>query len=650
MDWIAKIFCFTVFCCALSVTNTAFCEVKLPRLVSDGMVLQRDTDVKIWGWASSGENIKVNFIGKSYKSKADKNGKWEITLSSMKAGGPYTMEIKGENNSISLKDILVGDVWVCSGQSNMDLTITRVRDRYPDVIETAENPYIRRFLVPMVYDFKTPHQDLQSGKWESANPKSVLNFTATGYFFARALYEKYKVPIGLVHASVGGSPAESWLSEGVLKKFPEHIQTVQKLKDDSYIKSVMDKEQAAINSWYRDVYQLDKGWAKNGKYWFNTDYDASDWPSVNLPTYFANEELGRMNGVVWFGKEIDVPAPMVGKPARIELGAIIDSDHVYINGKLVGTTGYRYPPRKYDVPSDVLKEGKNIIVIRVISNAGEGGFVKGKPYELTAGGQTIDLKGAWQYKVGAVVADPQPSTTFFQYKPLGLYNGMIAPLLNYTIKGVIWYQGESNTGRAFEYHKLFPALIADWRDKRSQGDFPFLYVQLHNFMEPKKQPSESGWAELREAQLETLSVPNTGMAVAIDIGEANDLHPSNKKDVGERLALVARKVAYGEEDIVYSGPIYKSMKIDGNKIILSFTNIGSGLVAKGGGELKHFAIAGKDKKFVWAKAKIEKDKVVVWSEDISKPVAVRYAWADNPEGANLYNKEGLPASPFRTDG
>ena len=632
----------------LMISQAALCQVRLPRLVSDGMVLQRDTNVRIWGWADAGEKVTVKFNGKIYNTITDKNGNWEITLKPMKTGGPYTMKIRGKNNSITLKDILTGDVWVCSGQSNMDITINRTKDLYPDAIANSENPYIRRFLVPMIYDFNSPHQNLQSGSWESANPKSILNFTATGYFFARALYEKYKVPIGLVHASVGGSPAESWLSEDVLKKFPEHHKEAQKLKDTEFVEKTIKEEQSASNTWYRNVYGLDEGWSK-GRKWFDVNHDASDWDWMNLPTHWKDEKLGRVNGVVWFRKDVNVPASMVGKPARIELGAIIDSDHVYINGKLVGTTSYRYPPRKYDLASDVLKEGKNTIAIRVISNAGDGGFVKGKPYELTAGGQRIDLKGAWQYKVGAVVTDPSPSTTFFQFKPLGLYNGMIAPLLNYTIKGVIWYQGESNTGRALEYHKMFPALISDWRSKWKQGNFPFLYVQLHNFMEAKSQPSESGWAELREAQLKTLSVPNTGMAVAIDLGEWNDLHPSNKKDVGERLALTAQKVAYGDRKVVYSGPIYKSMKTRGKKIIISFTNVGSGLVAKGNGELKHFAIAGADKKFVWAKAKIEKDKVVVWNDDIAKPVAVRYAWADNPEGANLYNKEGLPASPFRTD-
>jgi len=274
--------------------------------------------------------------------------------------------------------------------------------------------------------------------------------------------------------------------------------------------------------------------------------------------------------------------------------------------------------------------------------------LKDKPYKLVAGGQEIDLTGEWQYKLGAVM-EPLLPPTFIRWKPLGLYNGMIVPLLNYRIKGVIWYQGEANTRNPFEYRQLFPAMINNWREKWNQGDFPFLYVQLANFMPASPQPSESNWAELREAQLKTLSVPNTGMAIAVDIGEWNDIHPLNKEDVGRRLALAAQKVAYGDNQVVYSGPIYQSMKIKGNKIIISFTNVGSGLIAKGGGELKHFAIADADKKFVWAKAKIQGNKVVVWNDAISNPVAVRYAWANNPEGANLYNKEGLPTSPFRTD-
>jgi len=642
-----KILVSTLFCYVLIISQIALCKVRLPRLISDGMVLQRGYSTQIWGWASAGEKVTINFNDKTYSAKTGTDCKWAVTLSELNAGGPYSMEIAGSNRII-LKDILIGEVWVCSGQSNMDLTMARVEERYADVIANSNNPAIRRFFVSKRYDFNTPQQDLESGSWESANPETIRSFTATGYFFAKALYEKYKVPIGLIHASVGGSPAEAWLSEDALKEFPTHLETAEKFKDSNYLNQVANKDKAVSDAWYSLMQQKDKGMSDGQKPWFDPAYDASDWATMNVPGYWADGPLGNVNGVVWFRKEIDVPASMTGKPARLLLGRVVDSDRTYVNGKFVGSVSYQYPPRKYDVPENLLKAGKNIIVVRVVNNVGRGGFLLDKLYQLSAAGRTIDLKGPWQYKLAATM-EPLPGKTFIEWQPLGLYNGMIAPLLNYTIKGVIWYQGESNTGRPREYQKLFPALIADWRQKWNQGDFPFLYVQLANYMRVKDEPSESNWAELREAQLKTLAVPNTAMAVAIDIGEWNDVHPLNKEDIGKRLALGAQKVAYGDETVVYSGPIYQSMKIEGNKIALSFAHIGDGLIAKGGGELKYFAIAGANKKFIWAKAKIQGDKVIVRNDDITNPVAVRYAWADNPEGANLYNKEGLPASPFRTD-
>jgi sialate O-acetylesterase len=437
------------------------------------------------------------------------------------------------------------------------------------------------------------------------------------------------------------------LSEEALKAFPEYLETAKKCKDDAYINQIIEKDKAVNDAWYGYIQQFDKGLEKGQKPWFDENYDTSEWAIMNVPGYWADEQLGFVNGVVWFRKDFVIPSSMINKPAKLWLGRIVDADSTYVNGKLVGTVSYQYPPRIYDIPSNLLKEGKNIIVIRVINNSGRGGFVKDKPYYLSAAGQTIDLKGEWQYKLG-VTMEPLPGKTFIEWQPSGLYNAMLAPLLNYKIKGVIWYQGESNTGNPREYQRLFPALIADWREKWQQGDFPFLYVQLANFMEAKDKPSESNWAELREAQLKTLAVPNTAMAVTIDTGEWNDIHPLNKEDVGKRLALAAERIAYSEKK-VYSGPIYQSMEVQANKIIITFTNIGSGLTATGDGELKQFAIAGADKKFVWAKAKIEGDKVIVWNDDVNRPVAVRYAWADNPQGANLYNKQGLPASPFRTE-
>jgi sialate O-acetylesterase len=343
---------------------------------------------------------------------------------------------------------------------------------------------------------------------------------------------------------------------------------------------------------------------------------------------------------------------MSGKDAKVFLGRIVDADVLYVNGKQVGNTTYQYPQRRYTIPGNLLTAGKNTFVIKVTNTAGKGGFVPGKPYCVFAGKDTIDLKGTWQYKVGEVFI---PRTGFAggggisaQNQPTALYTAMVAPVINYTIKGFVWYQGESNTGRADEYAAIQPAMIADWRNKWKQNDAPFLYVQLPGFMDYNYVPSESQWAQLREAQLKSLSVPKTGMAVAIDLGEWNDIHPDNKKDVGERLALVAEKIAYGE-NIVYSGPIYQSSKKEGNKIIVSFDHIGSGLITKDGEEPGGFAIAGADKKFVWARTKIDGDKIIVWNDDIQSPAYVRYAWADNPVNPNLYNKEGLPASPFRTD-
>jgi sialate O-acetylesterase len=611
------------------------------------MILQRDTKTKIWGWAAADEKVTVHFNNKIYNTTTRKDGKWIITLSPEKAGGPFDMEIDASNHII-IKNILIGDVWICSGQSNMELMMERVKYKYADEIATANNAEIRQFTVPDKYDFRTIHDDVDNGHWIAVNPKNILLFSAVAYFFAKEIYAKYKVPLGLINSALGGSPAEAWMSEEALKSFPTYYDEMQKFKDTTFIHEIESKDKAIADNWYTQLNEKDEGIKYN---WKDVSFNDDDWKQMKVPGYWADADDQVLNGAVWFRKTIQVPAPMVNKTAKLELGRIIDADSVFINGQYVGNTTYQYPPRRYILPSNILKEGKNTIAIKVISNSGKGGFVLDKPYQLTTTADSIDLKGNWKYKVGAVMP-PLPAETFVRWKPGGLYNAMIAPLVNYSIKGVIWYQGEANATnaiKALEYQRLFPALIKDWRQRWMQGDFPFLYVQLPNFMEAKEQPSKSDWVQLREAQLKTLSIPNTGMAVAIDLGEWNDIHPSNKKDVGKRLALVAEVVAYKEKNTVYSGPLYQSMKIDNNKIILSFTNAGSGLMVKGNTDLKYFSIAGADKKFVWAKAIIQNDKVVVWNDTVKDPVVVRYAWADNPDGANLYNKEGLPASPFTTD-
>ncbi|MBL7740808.1 MAG: sialate O-acetylesterase [Chitinophagaceae bacterium] len=622
-------------------------QIRLPRLVKDSMILQRDTKVKIWGWASANEKVTVKFNGKTYKTKTGDNGKWSVLLSPMKAGGPYTMDIIG-NTRILLKEILIGDVWICSGQSNMVHQMNIHDVTYAKDIADANYPQIRQFWIPTLTNLQGPQDNLPTGYWKPAIDEEVRPFSAVAYFFAKKIYEKYHVPIGLINASVGGTPIEAWTSEEGLKEFPALQTTIQKNKDTAYINGL--NRRAFANSPVRPAQSQDKGLMEPTR-WYDVTYVPRGWHTINIPGYWEDQGIKDLNGVIWYRKEIDVPASMAGKPAKVWLGRIVDADVLYINGKQIGNTTYQYPQRRYNVAADILKAGKNVFVIKVTNTNGKGGFVPDKPYCLFAGNDTVDLKGTWQYKVGEVF---EPRSGGFgggginaQNQPTSLYNAMIAPVINYTIKGFLWYQGESNAGRAAEYAKLQPAQIADWRTKWQQGDIPFLFVQLPNYMDANYTPSESQWAELREAQLNSLSVPSTGMAVAIDLGEWNDIHPDNKKDVGERLALAALKIAY-DENVVHSGPLYQSSEIIGNKITISFASIGSGLITNDGEELRQFAIAGADKKFVWAKARIEGNKVVVWSERVVQPLYVRYAWADNP-AVNLYNKEGLPASPFRTD-
>ena len=623
-------------------------QVRLPRLVRDSMILQRDAKVKIWGWASNGEKITIKFNKKNYKTKADANGNWSVFLSPLKAGGPYTMDIEGKNK-ISLKEILIGDVWFCSGQSNMVHQMNIHDVTYAKDIAEANYPEIRQFWIPTLTSLQGPKDDFPAGNWVPAIGDQVRPFSAVAFFFARDLYEKYHVPIGIINSSVGGTPIEAWTSEEGLKEFSAIQTTIQKNKDTAYVNGLARSAMAANAN--RSMQVLDKGMMEPVK-WYDNAYVPKGWRPINIPGYWEDQGIRDLNGVVWYRKEINIPASMTGKPAKVFLGRIVDADALYINGKQVGLTSYQYPQRRYPVAADVLKAGKNIFVIRVTNTAGKGGFVPDKPYCVFADNDTVDLRGTWQYKVGEVfqprAGGPGAFPINAQNQPTALYNAMVAPAINYTIKGFLWYQGEANAGRAEEYAKLQPAQIIDWRNKWDQGELPFLYVQLPGFMDYNYLPSESGWATLRESQLKSLSVPNTAMAVAIDAGEWNDIHPDNKKIVGDRLALAAEKMVYGE-NVVASGPIYQSYATDGNKIVISFSNVGSGLTTNDGEELSEFAIAGADKKFIWAKAKIEGDKVVVWNDSISDPKYVRYAWADNPVNPNLFNKEGFPASPFRTE-
>jgi len=638
---------FTCILVLIFTSLTSFCRVTLPRLVRDSMILQRETGIRIWGWADAGEKLSIQFNNKNFRTTTAANGKWSLVLPAMKAGGPFTMHINASNRII-LKDILIGDVWFCSGQSNMVHQMILHRERYEQEIRDANFPEIRHFAIATSANLQEPQPDLPGGYWKSANPSDVLQFSAVAYFFAKSIYEKYRVPIGIINASVGGTPIEAWTSEAGLKAFPAINSIIQKNKDSAYVNGT--NRRAFARNQARPKTQ-DIGMSETEK-WYHASYVPKGWHTITIPGYWEDQGVKGLDGAVWYRKEINVPASMTGIPAKVALGRIIDADYLYVNGVLAGNTTYQYPQRRYALPAGLLKEGRNVFVIRVINQGGKGGFVPDKPYYLAAGADTIDLKGDWQYKVGDVFLPqqgPPMAGIAQQNQPAALFNAMVAPVVGYAIKGILWYQGESNVGNAAEYQALLPTLIKDWRAQWKQGDLPFLYVQLPNFQEVQYLPSESEWAVLREAQLKALSVNNTGMAVAIDLGEWNDIHPDNKKDVGIRLALVAKQVAYGEKGIVSSGPLYKSSVIDRNKIILSFLHEGGGLTTNDGQAPRWFAIAGKDKKFTWAQTKIEGNNIVVWSDEVPEPAYVRYAWADNPRDVNLYNKEGLPASPFRTD-
>ena len=636
----------TSLCLLLLCAGLLRAEVRLPRLIGDNMVLQRDTEVTVWGWADAGEAVTVTFDGKTYRAEPDADGRWEATLPARPAGGPYSMTVAG-SNTIELSDILFGDVWLCSGQSNMEYSMGMVASRYPDEIAASTNDRIRQFNVPKEFDFQGPRQDYAGGEWTSADPESVLSFTAVGYFFAREINERYDVPVGLINASLGGSPAEAWMTPDALREYPGLYDDALRYRDTAYVSQVRRSDRERIGGWYGELNEQDAGYT-GATPWSDPAADDADWSTTTLPGLWNETDTGDGSGSVWYRRNFDVPAGLTGKEVQLPFGNIIDADSVWINGTFVGGFGSRYVPRNYTVPAGVLRAGENSIAVRVVSSGGSGGFIPEKTYALTDGADTVDLSGDWEYRRGAEM-EPLRGPTFIQWKPTGLYHAMIAPLLPYALKGALWYQGESNVGRDRQYATLFPGLIRNWRTEMDDLELPFLAVQLPNFGTIREEPGESGWARMREAQEQILSLDNTGLATTIDLGEWNDIHPLNKLDVGKRLALLAERDVYGEADLVAEGPVYRSMEVKGKTAVLSFDHVGGGLQSSDGAALRHFAVAGADGKFYWADARIEGETVVVTSAEVANPVAVRYAWADAPEQINFYNAAGLPARPFRTD-
>lgn len=638
-------------------------QLSFASVFTSNMVLQQGAPVPVWGSATPGAVVTVSFRGQTAAAKAHENGNWKVTLGHLSASAEpaeltaAATDPDGNTARVTCTNVLTGEVWVCSGQSNMQWAVVNSNNPKEE-IAAANFPNIRLLTVPN-RPGEAPMDSIPNGVWRACNPDSVPNFSAVGYFFGRELHQKLGVPIGLIASSWGGTVAEAWTSKEGLLGNPEIAEVFEQfVKDLPRLKEAQEewkKKCADIDERTKDV--KNEGFAKG---WAGVADPSGDWKDMPLPTMWQAAGL-KFSGIVWFRKVIDVPAAWAGKDLKLSIGATDKADVTYFNGEKVGSLTMADRPdawcvaRTYVVPGKLVKAGRNVIAVRVYSEKYAGGMTG--PAEVmqvvsdVAGATPISLAGVWKYAVeanyGVVEYPPAPMGPDNPNAPTVLYNGMIHPLLPMAIRGAIWYQGESNAGRARQYRALFQTLIKDWRRAWGNEQLAFHFVQLANYMAVPVQPVDTAWAALREAQTMALKLPHTGMAVAIDIGEGNDIHPRNKQDVGKRLAYNALYSTYGKSDVVPCGPLYREARRDGSAMRIWFDHIGTGLVAKGGA-LKGFSIAGADKKFVWADAKIDGQTVVVSAKSITDPVAVRYAWADNPE-CNLYNSASLPASPFRTD-
>ncbi|WP_422356766.1 sialate O-acetylesterase [Roseivirga pacifica] len=637
-----KVIC---LCFAMLVCAVMRAEVKLPAVFGDNMVLQRDQPLKIWGWASAGEAVTVQLNGQRLSTKADKNGDWWVKLDPLSAGGPYELRVSGQNELV-IKNVLIGDVWICSGQSNMEWEVSKTNFSESDTAFINTAPI--RLMKAWVETDYMPRSDITTDGWHQLSKEQIDRFSAVAYHFGKQVSLNTDVPIGLISDNLGATAVEAWMSNEALMEFPQYKEELAPIVKAGKNVETLNKEFEEIkDQWFKEYYF--KGPGVEGE-WFKPDTDVSDWETIEASgnTWENEERLKSYDGAVWFRTTFDLPEGFDDEQFMLNLLQIDDYDMTWVNGQKIGETYGKHNHRTYFVPKSLLKPKGNVLVVRVFDAGGIGGFTT-SPFW----GNTV-LWGKWQYKKGLSINPDKfkkpnvPSVTPFS-SPASLYNANIAPLTDFGIKGAIWYQGESNVDRAYEYRALFSALIKDWRRQWGQGDFPFIFVQLANHLAEVDSPQASNWAELREAQAMALQLPNTGMATAIDIGEADDIHPKNKEDVGKRLALNALKLAYGQ-NVVASGPMFASMSVEENKAIINYKSVGDGLVTKDKyGYVRGFQIAGEDKKFYWAKAKIVGNTVEVYAEEVKNPIAVRYAWSSNPGALDLYNSEGLPAVPFRTD-
>ena len=635
---------FTIILC-LIFSQQLFAKLSLPSFISSNMVLQQKKVNRIWGKANPKELVVINFNQKLYKSYANENGNWQVFIEPANAGKAGDMTITAEGETISFTNILYGEVWICSGQSNMEWTMGTSAILYKEEIAAANNDNIR-FVVLNKTVANLPKDTVTLEKeWTSINSKTIGDCSAVAYWYAKKLNQQLQVPIGLIITSWGGTLAQSWVGYEGLYDFKNY----QKIYDDKIISLDLNDLNRKRQE-HLDKYKLELSQKQQFlKDVIKPDFDDSNWIDMKLPGQWEEQGYPTLDGIAVYRMEFNVPIKITGKTAIINMPAIDDMDSTYINGIFIGSVNQWDAQRKYTFSSSVLHEGKNILIIKVQDDGGGGGLGNvEEDFNIKISNTLIPLTGKAKFNIVAAMEDMTDGHGEVEHQPAVLFNGMIAPLLPLSIKGVIWYQGESNADMPIEYQTLFPALIQNWRNRFGQGDFPFLFVQLSSFGTVRNQPTESNWALLREAQTKTLYLPNTAMVVTIDIGDPVNIHPAKKKEVGDRLAIKSLDLVYKEIVQKTGYPMIKEYKTEGDKIVVEFQNTGLGLYKKGT-VLKGFAIAGDDKKFMWADAIIKGNKVVVSNIKIPQPKFVRYAWADSPIDANLYNLEGFPAVPFRTD-
>ena len=625
----------------ISFCLQARAKVILPKIFSDNMVLQRNGLIPIWGWADANEKIEVRFNNQVKSVKAGKNGKWLIRLDAENAGGPYDMTIKGKN-TVQIRNILVGEVWLCSGQSNMEWTVGQSMNAKQE-IAAANNLFIRHIKIQRDIS-SLPQNDINAGDWQICDSTTVANFTGVGYFFAKNLYNELKIPVGLINSSWGGTNIETWISREAFEnsdEFKEMIAGMPKIDLDSLSKLKVKGSVMRI-----EALQGTKMEGMNTSQFRELSFDDSKWPVLNQPQLWEEQSIGELDGIVWLRKTIVLSSLDLTKEATLVLSKIDDNDITYVNGIKVGSTNQWDANRRYTIPPGVFKEGKNVIAVRVEDTGGGGGiYGDAADVKLILYNASLPLSGEWKFQVESVI-----KTTNQNSLPSLCFNAMISPLIPFAFQGVLWYQGESNAGRSYQYRKAFPLLINDWRQKWNNSSMPFYFVQLATFNNPGNSNEGCGWAELREAQTMTLSLPNTGMCVTTDlVTNPKDIHPTNKQDVGKRLAALALNNLYSK-NMICNGPIYKSMEIKNDQVILSFDNIGTGLYTPDKyGYIRGFEMAGKDQVFHYAKAFIKGNTVVLFNEKVENPVAVHFGWIGDASDCNLFNKEGYPAVPFRTD-